>query len=82
MLFACILLAAGGIACNVAGALLDYGPLYTAGGISIGFAVGCYLTRRAALEAVREVRRGRAVADKVTRMIEDHPPDDEYRATL
>lgn len=56
LLTALVMLAFGGVAFLVCGAILNYGPLYTAGGIFIGFAYGFYLARQAALRTIKELK--------------------------
>lgn len=52
-------LALTGVMFLIGGAVLDYGPLFTVGGICIGFAYGFYLSRQTMLNALKQVHSGR-----------------------
>lgn len=53
-----IVVAVVGVTLLIAGALLDYGPLYTAGGIWLGFGFGVYKTRQHVKRELEKVRTG------------------------
>lgn len=52
-------LALAGVMFLVGGAVLNYGPLFTVGGVCIGFAFGFYLSRQTMLDALKQVHGGR-----------------------
>jgi uncharacterized membrane protein YdjX (TVP38/TMEM64 family) len=58
LLTALIALALAGVTLLICGAVLNYGPLYTVGGIFIGFSYGFYLARQTMVRALRSGRRG------------------------